>query len=624
MVNGKGKQGAYATLNISKESRPQPEMGRLVRPDSTMNGNNSDGEVPDDQFENLFEDPIDCRPLTEEEEARLASRPRRPTRTQRPTGEQTVEAEGGEDEDEDEDKISNFGGGDEADNDEEMSDHDASGEEEAALGAGDNGDDAGDLELAGPSTETDEQRFLRERALYDGLPVSKTVRNREAKAKANGYIQFTKDGELEYSRKKDGEYEPAVFHHWIREPLAARENRKGYYGLRNDPRPVSDMMWYGKLVIDWWLLPVKDYVHIPCVLASEYEGCFMEASMRLHDDVIIQDFAARMPPMYRKPRRGHVVLQRLCDRNALSARMRRFRRDAGCITWTPKLDSDVIKRFMDNRLKPENWEANNTKTLGDLDKAERMEYISLNHNTRSYRARPTATEESKAAYRTSVPNKFRKLGMEPPARLTTSQTAPEEEDEHDQPKQKKATKPNARNTMDGSAEREELAGRRKRTTKASTNHDLARVRTVNQGAGRLPTAEEGADQTTRNFQVENYALYDIPASEDDIARLRDLLRPTAMHFYHETGAFHPYSPGSFNDYTPTGNYVTEYQILQDGLTQWRSNHGRTGPAPELVRLEELNQTRAVWSYQWDEVVFTQRVDFGTSVGKVVERKRLRP
>ena len=74
-------------------------------------------------------------------------------------------------------------------------------------------------------------------------------------------------------------------------PVIFRYERKD---LTNDPRPVNYMTWNGKLVIDWWLLPVKDFVHIPRVLSSEYEGCFMEASVRLHDNVTIHDFQARM------------------------------------------------------------------------------------------------------------------------------------------------------------------------------------------------------------------------------------------------------------------------------------------------------------------------------------------
>ena len=59
---------------------------------------------------------------------------------------------------------------------------------------------------AGPSIETDEQIYHRERAQFDVLAVSDAVRKREARATPNGYVQFNKDGELEYSRDKYGEY----------------------------------------------------------------------------------------------------------------------------------------------------------------------------------------------------------------------------------------------------------------------------------------------------------------------------------------------------------------------------------------------------------------------------------
>ena len=74
-------------------------------------------------------------------------------------------------------------------------------------------------------------------------------------------------------------------------PIVFRYERQD---LENDPRTVRNMMWGNKFVIDWWFLTVKDYAFIPRVLSSEYEGAFMEASMRLHDQVIIHDFKARM------------------------------------------------------------------------------------------------------------------------------------------------------------------------------------------------------------------------------------------------------------------------------------------------------------------------------------------
>ncbi|KAL9103681.1 MAG: hypothetical protein Q9163_001307 [Psora crenata] len=385
-------------------------------------------------FGNVLQRDVANRP-PKEEEARLASIPRLSTRTRRLSCWEPSETDTDDQEDDTDWYISDHS--DQSDRGSESTeDNDARGKKVRwDTARRENDSKVAGLETGGERSGTDNQRYLRERAEYDALLVSNKARKREARVRPLGHIRFTIHGDLEHSKKKAGPYSQytCALHlqptrikkvnmvsaevleqcqvltdakaPWLGSDPRAHGlerldrtcyNRSQYRwgtthenypkvifryerkGLQNDPRTVGELTWNGKLVIDWWLQPVNDYKHIPRVLASEYEGCFMEASMRLHDEVTIRDLQARIfqrPPMlHKRLKNGHVTLVRLWDRNALAIRMGRFRRNAGCITWRPRRESEVPKRFMDCRLKAENWMTNNIETLGDLTTAEKIVY----------------------------------------------------------------------------------------------------------------------------------------------------------------------------------------------------------------------------------------------------------
>jgi len=93
----------------------------------------------------------------------------------------------------------------------------------------------------------------------------------------------------------------------------------------------------GWLVLDYKHQPVLDY-EMPLTLASECQGWLCEAIMRDNylKDIRVHDLLARMP--------GKKVNGREPNRlGTISMRMNRFRSEACCITWEPKIGSEAKK-----------------------------------------------------------------------------------------------------------------------------------------------------------------------------------------------------------------------------------------------------------------------------------------
>lgn len=129
----------------------------------------------------------------------------------------------------------------------------------------------------------------------------------------------------------------------------------------------------GWLVIDYKSHPVHDY-KMPLTLSSLCEGYLMEVIMREnhHERIGVQDLLARMPGKIdangKEPRRIGTI----------SMRMNRFRRDAGCITWEPKVGSDAIKRYLEKLLPPHCIQANSTRDFRNLFPHEKAEIETIN------------------------------------------------------------------------------------------------------------------------------------------------------------------------------------------------------------------------------------------------------
>ena len=57
---------------------------------------------------------------------------------------------------------------------------------------------------------------------------------------------------------------------------------------------VGNMEWEGKVVIDYWLRPVRAFQELPLALSSKYEAMLMEAAKRTNSHIVHHDFRARM------------------------------------------------------------------------------------------------------------------------------------------------------------------------------------------------------------------------------------------------------------------------------------------------------------------------------------------
>ena len=64
---------------------------------------------------------------------------------------------------------------------------------------------------------------------------------------------------------------------------------------RKNPRSqIGNLYYRGRLVIDYWLAPVRAFQEIPLVISSQFAGGFMEPALRIRPDMMYHDIKARM------------------------------------------------------------------------------------------------------------------------------------------------------------------------------------------------------------------------------------------------------------------------------------------------------------------------------------------
>lgn len=97
--------------------------------------------------------------------------------------------------------------------------------------------------------------------------------------------------------------------------------------------------------------------------------------MRQHPKIKLQDFVARMPKDQAK-------------RNALSARMRRYRVEACCISWKQKEGSHNIIAYIDNLLPAQPIKTNYNECFRELTNLEVEEIRTVNNGSYMERACP--------------------------------------------------------------------------------------------------------------------------------------------------------------------------------------------------------------------------------------------
>ena len=74
-------------------------------------------------------------------------------------------------------------------------------------------------------------------------------------------------------------------------PIIFQYQRKDHEDPSNT---VENLQWDGRLVIDYWLKPVRAFQEFPLVLSSKYEAMLMEAAKRTNSHIALHDFRARM------------------------------------------------------------------------------------------------------------------------------------------------------------------------------------------------------------------------------------------------------------------------------------------------------------------------------------------
>lgn len=128
----------------------------------------------------------------------------------------------------------------------------------------------------------------------------------------------------------------------------------------------------GWLVLDFNSNPVLDY-KMPLTLCSMCEGWLLETIMRENycQHIGVRDLMARMP--------GKIVDDKEPSHvNTVSMRMTRFRKEAGSISWNPKVGSDAIKAYLDMKLPESCKQANSTRGFRNLYKHEQAEIELIN------------------------------------------------------------------------------------------------------------------------------------------------------------------------------------------------------------------------------------------------------
>lgn len=157
--------------------------------------------------------------------------------------------------------------------------------------------------------------------------------------------------------------------------------------------PYKPQLWYhgGKLVLDWKQRPMVHFQDIPDVLSSNFPGYAMEAIERIDSRIQRNDFLGRMPPYFFKTTvkcgKRYTRKKPLFKPNTLSARMSRFRQQAGCLAWKERVGSDVMYDFLEAHLPDHLKRANTTRGWRDLEPYETAELKLKNLGKFSERSR---------------------------------------------------------------------------------------------------------------------------------------------------------------------------------------------------------------------------------------------
>ncbi len=120
---------------------------------------------------------------------------------------------------------------------------------------------------------------------------------------------------------------------------------------------------------------------------------------------------------------------------------------------------------------------------------------------------------------------------------------------------------------------------------------------------------EEAETESDSDEDYNDRLYEVPDTPEEIESIQRLLQPTLAHYYDLTG-FH------IQDWDPTTTYAEQVEEIERAMHRVMDRLGR--PRPEILRIDEFNEARAVWNLPWDTATYGEPPDLSEEVGEQLD------
>ena len=339
--------------------------------------------------------------------------------------------------------------------------------------------------------------------------------------------------------------------------------------------------------------------------------------------------------------KGARMLALVSDENVLAGRMRRFRERAGAITWNNRKGSKDIKGFLDQFLTVEARKTNNTRSCRDLTRRELNKLRGVNLGKNPERRKKATTDEARANYLAEFKRKAEDAVEGSESRTKKIKAAEEdlsrasiqEEEDAGWESYKSDESSEVDSESDVSNEAAEGSESRDQKIKAEPGPEEACSKTLTQEGedadwessysdeyGEANSDSDADDEATvdENEETEgmktesqeeserDLELYLVPDTAAEQRLLQRRLAPTRTHYTFLTG----------NAWTtdPSDCYIAEYLNIQSALDEWWVDYVRSGPAPELIRIVELDSHVVTWNLDWVEEMFGAPVEFDTIRG----------
>ena len=306
--------------------------------------------------------------------------------------------------------------------------------------------------------------------------------------------------------------------------------------------------------------------------------------------------------------------------NNLAKRNRFFRNRAGAIPWTKRDKSSAkIQEYIDSvhaRQRP-GRRGNDTRGCQDLTREQIQELFEINAGSRSHA--PGAADPETSGSKLPDP---RSLGVTLSGRkaAVAKGSAPQRPVT---PPLKRRTKRKYVSSEEGSPPALHRGPRSLNTANLPSIGGVLgiperpRSRIPFHTSPGEPSSRSSNDQDdVRNKEAEtesdseedyNDRLYEIPETPAEMESIQRLLQPTLTHYYDLTG-FH------IQEWDQTTTYVEQVEQIESAMHGVMERLGR--PRPNILRIEEFNEERAVWNLPWDTATYGNPPDLS---GEVLEQ-----